>query len=189
MKEIESAIQDYIISGPNGSNRFPKMLVMILGDENLYDKHKQLYKLYQIPSQVVRAKSGLPGFQLSKGSNILKQINSKMGGDLFHLKLPDKLRNMKTMLIGIDVCHAGGNSIVGFAASVNKELSQYYSDFIVQKKGQEVVERQIKECIKSAIDVFARNHNNNNPTDIIIYRDGVSAAERAQVIDREIVQF
>ena len=128
-------------------------------------------------------------FNLSKASNILKQMNSKMGGDLFHLKLPDKMSQMKTMLIGIDVCHAGGNSIVGFAASVNKELSQYYSDFIVQKKGQEVVQSQIKECIKAAIDVFAKNNNNSNPTDILIYRDGVSAAERAQVIDREIVQF
>lgn len=102
-----------------------------------------------------------------------------MGGDLFHLKLPEKMNSMKTMLIGIDVCHAGGNSIVGFAASVNKELSQYYSDFIVQKKGQEVVQTQIKECIKSAIDVFSRNNKNSNPTDIIIFRDGVSAAERA----------
>ena len=55
MTEIEEQIQEYIITG-NGSNRFPKMLVMILGDENLYDKHKQLYKLYQIPSQIVRAK-------------------------------------------------------------------------------------------------------------------------------------
>lgn len=105
------------------------------------------------------------------------------------MKLPEKMESMKTMLVGIDVCHAGGNSIVGFAASVNKELSQYFSDFIVQKKGQEVVNAQIKECIKSAIEVFSKNHKNNLPTDIIIYRDGVSAAERSQVIDREIVQF
>jgi aubergine len=27
------------------------------------------------------------------------------------------------MLIGIDVCHAGGNSIVGFVSSFNKEMS------------------------------------------------------------------
>ena len=47
------------------------------------------------------------------------------------MKLPEKMESMKTMLVGIDVCHAGGNSIVGFAASVNKELSQYFSDFIV----------------------------------------------------------
>ena len=70
-------------------------------------------------------------FNLSIASNVLKQINSKMGGDLFNLKFPEKMNSMRTMLIGIDVCHAGGKSIVGFAASVNKEMSQYYSDFLV----------------------------------------------------------
>jgi len=39
------------------------------------------------------------------------------------------------MLIGIDVCHSGPNSIVGFSASINREMSQYYSDHFVQKKG------------------------------------------------------
>lgn len=86
---------------------------------------------------MVTARTGAK-FNLSKASNVLKQINSKMGGDLFNLKLPEKLTGagVRTMLIGIDVCHAGGNSsVVGFAASVNSELSQYYSDYIVQKKG------------------------------------------------------
>ena len=142
---MEEELQHYMTG--KGSYRFPKMLVFVLGQEKLYEHHKQLYKLYQIPSQVVTARNGFK-FNLSKASNILKQINSKMGGDLFHLKFPAKMDTMKTMLIGIDVCHAGGNSIVGFAASVNKEMSQYYSDFIVQKKGQEVVTGQIKDCIK-----------------------------------------
>lgn len=93
---------------------------------------------------------------------------------------------MKTMLIGIDVCHAGGNSIVGFAASINKEMSQYYSDFLVQKKGQEVIDAQIKEVLKKAMQTFQSNHKNALPTNIIIYRDGVSSAERGQVIDREV---
>lgn len=39
------------------------------------------------------------------------------------------------------------------------------------------------------MDVFAKSNKNSLPTDIIIFRDGVSAAERSQVIDREIVQF
>jgi len=106
------------------------MLVMVLGNESLYDKHKQLYKLYQIPSQVVTAKKGAR-CNLSVGSNILKQINSKCGGNLFYLKFPEKMASQRTMLIGIDVCHSGGKSIVGFAASTNKEMSQYYSDYIV----------------------------------------------------------
>lgn len=128
MESMEEEIQHYITG--KGTYRFPKMLVFVIGNESLYDKHKQLYKLYQIPSQVVTSKNGAR-FNLSKASNVLKQINSKMGGDLFHMKLPEKMESMKTMLVGIDVCHAGGNSIVGFAASVNKELSQYFSDFIV----------------------------------------------------------
>jgi len=128
IESMEEELQFYMTG--TGTLRFPKMLVLVLGNESLYDKHKQLFKLYQIPSQVVTSRNGMK-FNLSKASNVLKQINSKMGGDLFHLKLPDKMNSMKTMLIGIDVCHAGGNSIVGFAASTNKELSQYYSDFIV----------------------------------------------------------
>ena len=164
--------------------RFPKMIVMVLGNEKLYEAHKNMYRVYQIPSQVVTSRNAMK-FNLSKASNILKQINSKMGGDLFNLKFPDKMSNLKTMLIGIDVCHAGGNSIVGFAASVNKEMSQYYSDFIVQKKGQEVVTSQIKNCLKNAVDLFSKNHK-SMPTDILIYRDGVSAAERTQVINSEV---
>ena len=45
------------------------------------------------------------------------------------------------------------------------------------------------DCIKKAFEVFAKNHKNNLPTEIIIYRDGVSAAERSQVINREVGQF
>ena len=66
---------------------------------------------------------------------------------------------MRTMLIGIDVCHAGPKSVVGFAASTNREMSQYYSEYIVQRKGQEIVEDQMKESLKKAIDVFSRHHN------------------------------
>jgi len=47
----------------------------------------------------------------------------------------------------------------------------------------------MKPVIKAAMEVFAKNNKNSLPTDIIIFRDGVSAAERSQVIDREIVQF
>ena len=52
-----------------------------------------------------------------------------------------------------------------------------------------MVTSQIKDILKNAIQVFARNNKNCQPTDIFIYRDGVSAAERGQVIDRELAQF
>lgn len=133
--------------------RHPKLLVLILGNENIYKSHKQLFWQYQIPSQVVTVRNA-SRFNLSKASNVLKQVNSKMGGDLYNIKFPDKMNSMKPMLIGIDVCHSGGNSIVGFAASSNREMSQYYSDFLVQKKGQEVVDNQLKSCLKKAMAAF-----------------------------------
>ena len=67
---------------------------------------------------------------LSVATNILRQMNSKIGGDLFHLKFAKEIMK-NTMLIGMDVCHSGPQSIVGFCASINKEMSQYYSEKIV----------------------------------------------------------
>ena len=60
-------------------------------------------------------------------------MNSKMGGDLFNISFPKELLP-KTMIMGVDVCHQGSNSIVGFCASINKEMSQYHSQKLFQKK-------------------------------------------------------
>ena len=84
--------------------------------------YKQVFGEYQIPSQVVTCRNGF-SFNLSKATNILKQINSKTGGNLFTMKFPESMKKIRTMLIGIDVCHSGPNSVVGFAASNNKEMS------------------------------------------------------------------
>lgn len=130
-----------------------------------------------MPSQVITTRNGSK-FNLSKATNILRQINSKVGGDLFELKFPDKFDRKRTMLIGIDVCHAGPNSIVGFSASTNKEMSQYYSEHIIQKKGQEIVQKSMKEALKNAISVFAEYHKKEFPTNFVIFRDGVGDAMR-----------
>lgn len=59
-----------------------------------------------------------------------------------------KEMNKNTMLIGIDVCHQGMNSIVGFCASINQEMSQYYSTNITQKRGQEIVSQALTAALK-----------------------------------------
>lgn len=111
--------------------------------------YKEVLENYRMPSQVVTTRNAFK-FNLSKASNILKQINSKIGGDLYTLEMPKAL-NPHTMLIGIDVCHAGQQSVVGFSATTNKELTQYYSDYIIQKKYQEIVQDKMKESIEEAI--------------------------------------
>lgn len=68
---------------------------------------------------------------LSVASNIMKQINSKLGGDSVRMKFPAFMKKERVMVIGIDVCHAGKKSVVGFCASTNSTCTQYYSDIII----------------------------------------------------------
>lgn len=90
------------------------------------------------------------------------------------------------MVIGIDVCHAGKKSVVGFCASVNKNCTLYYSDIIIQAKNQEIVKDDLDKCLTNAIRQFKNSNNSNMPTKIIIYRDGVGEGMRTEIIDKEI---
>lgn len=96
--------------------------MFILSNERIYDRIKHTIDFYKIPSQVIVVRNA-HGFNMSKASNVLKQINSKTGGDLYELIFPKAVTDKRTMLIGIDVCHAGPNSVVGFVATTNKAMS------------------------------------------------------------------
>ena len=58
------------------------IVVTILGNERNYPMYKELFQKYQVPSQVITRRNA-GSFNLSKASNILKQINVKCGGDLY----------------------------------------------------------------------------------------------------------
>ena len=92
----------------------------------------------------------------------------------------------KTMLIGIDVCHSGKQSVVGFCASTNSGMNKYYSQRIIQPKGQEIVSEELTEIFVKALDTFAKQNKRELPDHFIIYRDGVGDAMRSQVLDYEI---
>jgi len=104
------------------------------------------------------------------------------------MRMPDFMSKNKVMVIGIDVCHAGGESIVGFTATTDDLFTQYYSNIIMQTKGKEVVEQKLDQSMKEALDSYQRR-NNDLPNKIIIYRDGVGEGMRDDIIDKEISQF
>jgi hypothetical protein len=123
-EELESWLLEYLIGAEEESQTFrhPTICVAVLGYENNYPMYKLTFDKFRMPSQVITSKNARR-FNPSVASNILRQINSKVGGDLFTMKFPDCFSKMKTMLIGIDVCHAGSRSVVGFAASTNPNMS------------------------------------------------------------------
>ena len=161
-------------------NLKPTMVLVMLSNEKLYKAYKNICYNLNLVSQCVKYSNFGKGMNLSVASNVLRQINSKLGGDLYTIKFGKELSAL-TMLIGIDVCHSGPNSIVGFCASVNRQRSQYYSERITQRKGQEIVNNQLKDAIKRSLQCFCDRHG-DYPEHFIIYRDGVGDAMRRQVL-------
>lgn len=125
---------------------------------------------------------------MSVASNIMKQINSKVGGESVRIKLPPFMTKSNVMVIGIDVCHAGKNSVVGFVASTNTHCTSFYSDIIIQAKNQEIVKKDLDRCLMNAIQEYKLN-TNETPDKIVIFRDGTGEGMRDQIVANEIAQF
>ena len=65
--------------------------------------------------------------------NILRQINAKLGGDLWRMSFGPEI-SKKTMLVGIDVCHKGKFSYIGYVATYDTNLCKYYTQSDAQPK-------------------------------------------------------
>ena len=161
--------------------------LMLLNHENDYPEVKKIFSRLNIMTQCIKSFTAKK-MNMSVASNIMKQVNSKVGGESLRVKLPEFMHKEKVMVIGIDVCHAGKKSVVGFIASTNKHQTSYYSDIIIQAKNQELVKKDLDRCLIEAIKAFQINHG-DKPTKIIIYRDGVGAEMRDQIIEKEVGQF
>ena len=76
------------------------------------------------------------------------------------------------MVVGIDVCHSGSRSVVGFTASVNREMSQYFRAYFYQPKCQELIKDRLREPLRRAIQIF-KEKQGARPHFYAIFRDGV----------------
>lgn len=83
--------------------KVPQITLILLEDERLYNYYKNICYHYNVISQVVNQRT-VARMNLSVASNVLKQMVSKIGGELYLLEFPKNLSS-RTMLIGIDVCH------------------------------------------------------------------------------------
>ncbi|XP_069194478.1 piwi-like protein Ago3 isoform X2 [Procambarus clarkii] len=117
---------------------------------------------------------------------IALQINCKLGGELWALKIPIT----GLMVCGIDVYHdptRRGASTVGFVASINQTLTKWYSHVSFQHPGDEIV-HGLKICLLEAIRHYHKLHH-TLPRSIMMYRDGVSDGQLKLVEDHELPQL
>jgi hypothetical protein len=82
--------------------------VITICENEIYKQVKQNLYSCNLPSQnirpsTLRKKSGI--FSIVK--NVMNQINNKLGNDTYHVKFSPEIKPKSTMVIGIDVCHAG----------------------------------------------------------------------------------
>lgn len=95
------------------------------------------------------------------------------------------------MLVGIDVCHKGKQSIIGFVATYDQYMCKYYTQASPQgQKGQEIISSNIlQEYFGSALQAYRDFNEGSLPEQIFIYRDGVGDSMRKQVIQYELDQL
>lgn len=140
-----------------------------------------------VPSQVINARTlSNDAKNRSIVQKILLQMNCKLGGTLWSVKIPFK----NVMICGIDSYHDSsqkGNSVAAFVASINPSYTKWFSKAVIQTKREEIVNGLCSSFI-SALLAF-RKENGKYPDSVIIYRDGVGDGQLALCESYEIPQF
>ncbi|KAH0547230.1 piwi-like protein Ago3 [Cotesia glomerata] len=168
-------------------------MVIAVTPTNRNDRYAAIKKLCcvesPVKSQVIVTKTISQDNKIkSVTEKIALQMNCKLGGALWALKIPMN----DIMVVGIDVYHpAAGSaskaSVAGFVASLNQNLTQWYSKAYFQRPGQEYVD-VLRACFVSALTAY-RKARGEYPNRIVVYRDGVGDGQLSTVAGYEVEQL
>jgi aubergine-like protein len=121
---------------------------------------------------------------LSIISNVLIQINSKIGGTSYKVEMDNELKKKNLMLVGVDTSlnkstsGEGGKTIVAMCASLNKTFTEYtHKKFELEKDMKNSLVLPLSTFIYEALCEFFKI-NKKLPGGIIIYRQGVSKEQK-----------
>ena len=107
------------------SNPLDFALVIIFDPKNK-KAIKSLLDKAGVPSQFVLSNT-LKRAKITVFSNILKQINAKLRGDLYKIEPKNAIN---TMVVGCDIVAAGRDAVIGLTASYSKHMTQHYSKVV-----------------------------------------------------------
>ena len=169
-------VQDFM----NPENNYKFAVFLLDKNDNIYSnlkKHSLCTNGYV--SQVVKVKS-LYKNAMSVCSKILLQINAKLGGVNYKVKIDETIDNRKLMVIGVDSSHIRGKRTgVAMVATIDHNFTDFYnSEEIIEEENKEQLQFKVSAFIEKAITVFKKHNKDNKPKNIIIYRQGVSLQQK-----------
>lgn len=166
-------------------------IVVIICPTSRDDRYAAIKKIccgeLPIPSQVINGKT-LSNDAKNRAivQKIALQMNCKMGGTLWSVKIPF----VNVMICGVDTYHDPSHkadSVAAFVASQNSTYTKWFSQAIVQKKKEELGNGL---CIALVNSLHAyRQLNNKLPDKVIIYRDGVGDGQLRMCEEYEVPQI
>lgn len=114
---------------------------------------------------------------------IALQINCKLGGTLWSLKIPAK----NWMICGIDTFHSAGrsHSVCGFVASLNDTFTRWHSLAYMQD-GE--VGDHLKISFSKALETY-RQVRGEFPSKVVIFRDGLGDGQLQYCKEYELDQI
>lgn len=184
VKEIEEIVVSSIkkCGGPGKV----QIAMIVLQHESDYKMWKDIFYKHKVVTQCLTLRNAKKS-NLSVISNIMRQMTAKNGGDLYNINFKAKLPE-DVMLLGMDVCHKGPNSIVGFCATYEESLCQYFSQHIYLPPRTEIVKVHLKTVMINALYRY-KLENGHFPKHVIFYRDGLGESQRSHSLRFELPQL
>lgn len=199
----KSTSQDFIKAIDDACNADVKVVVVLLQDP----KHKKAIKKHLdqrgTPSQFLLART-LKNAQPSVFSNLLKQMNTKLRGDLYQVKYAQAFKN--TMVVGVDVIMSGRSKLIGCSSTTSGRVTQCHTRLYVQepckvtedeikqgktegKKKRELLEMKttlaradiIRDFIGKAMMAY-KKETKTLPDQVVIFRDGMGGPAMEKLV-------
>ncbi|XP_030382554.1 protein argonaute-3 [Scaptodrosophila lebanonensis] len=182
---------DFFVNALRRNINKDSQIVVCICPNSREDRYSAIKKIccseLPIPSQVINARTL---FNETKNRSIVQkiilQMNCKMGGSLWRVKIPFK----NVMICGIDSYHdpsQKGISVAAFVSSMDSSYTQWYSKAVLQTKREEIV-NGLTSSFEAALRYY-KIRNGYFPESVVIYRDGVGDGQLNLCANYEIPQF
>ncbi|KAH9445098.1 hypothetical protein MJO28_012811 [Puccinia striiformis f. sp. tritici] len=186
---VEGSVGAWIMSKVKSK---PQLIICFLRDKTAWE-YRQI-KVFGDSTQGIATQCFAVDKVTTKGNaqyfaNVVLKINAKLGGTNHAVGMNgNRLFATRTMVLGADVTHPGGDSlepsIAAVVGSTNEHGGGYGAEFSVQPGRQEIIS-DLHHMVKELLIKFAQR-NHALPDKLIFYRDGVSEGQFPDVVAKEI---